>query len=440
MFSVLLFLLINFLNLSIKIENIALGALIVVYFLYLSLKIYRLKQEKMLLFFILALFLYLYSSFFFNIGHDQAVEGTFFLRKFFNQEIVNKIYKILYFNLVGINISLLVPIKMIKAKIFFKEKENKIIYQIYIILSFFYLNILSYQIYRVLTQGRMYLYTRDINIPMKIIEFLFYMFMILVISSNYSLKKNIKILKIVLLFSILEIFLGARAGFANKIFLLLWFYNEKIKKISINIILVCSILLLLIFSITSYFREGGSLNIINLIKAQGGTIGIIGHYLENKEELDKMHKIPYIFSFLVSGFQSIYGVIFGKIINYNSQEAVNIITSSGQQLSYVVNKDLFFRGFGIGSSYLIEMYDFCQELGIVFFSFLQSYIIRFGELNYKFLSKKVKIFFVMFFLEYLFIPRGGYLGISILRYLVILLIYFFFIFICCLVKKQEFVE
>jgi oligosaccharide repeat unit polymerase len=99
---------------------------------------------------------------------------------------------------------------------------------------------------------------------------------------------------------------------------------------------------------------------------------LVNYYLDNRENLPKP-KIGYIFEPLVFPFN--YLMHREALAQGQSEEVVRIRENLNHRLTYHISRDYYLTGGGLGSSFVLEMYEF-GIVGVLFFSLLFAMLVN----------------------------------------------------------------
>lgn len=392
--------------------------------------------------------LFLFSLFIFQYGRlvllpllfNKEITISWFRYYEFSQETVKFIYKILFYNILGILFGMLL-FKSTKISKIYKKKElspkTKQIFFYILIICFVFFIINNFLFLKIFYSYGGYLnYYLGVEIPkvnifIRITSAVFYPLLIILLAYYHENKKD-KYLLYFLFFSTNFIFSlkGARSPLFSSVFILFYLNVKKFKIKNLIVIFCCCSCLIMSLGFFSNIRReeieknfGIKERVNEFILSQGITGSFIG-LLKDKPELFE-RKVPYIFS-----------SILGKKIN--SREDKNILLPGNinldTQMSARSNYSMFKNGYGMGGNYIIEMYDLGKTFGILILSFIHTYLSLYffqnlNKFNYYF---KVLLFFVLDY--YFLIPRASYfpnifnikLGYIVFIYLIILIIDKFF--------------
>lgn len=170
-----------------------------------------------------------------------------------------------------------------------------------------------------------------------------------------------------------EILLGNRAMFGAFMLYYFWyyarFYNpQPIRK---KYVLLGGVLILLIFQIMQFMRDGGdfdmaSLSLTSFLKGQATSFYILPIYIQNASSIQY-----YLYPFILYPIIGVFSGYTGQSI-----EALQHKCGVGHQLIYTVSPDYYLNGGSFGSSNIVELYDlgvYGVIIGAVFFSCMLYY-------------------------------------------------------------------
>jgi oligosaccharide repeat unit polymerase len=227
--------------------------------------------------------------------------------------------------------------------------------------------------------------------------------------------------------------MGSRIVFCSNIIAVIYFYSVFYKK---KIVLKNAfILFVFIISISIYvaysrdnktIQNDAMLDLISLFfYSQGNTISVPLIIIEMGNKIP-YHHYPFIFSQITVLFLKQLYPTAGQ-----SQIALEKYNLTGHILTYMLAPESYYRGNGIGSSVLGEMYDCGGFLGIIFWSIILAMLFKF--IKNKILERNIYILFCWFVLNAIIVsPRSallkffGDIPYIIASLFLILLINFFF--------------
>ena len=116
---------------------------------------------------------------------------------------------------------------------------------------------------------------------------------------------------------------------------------------------------------------------------QGGSVKLIGYVKEYESKLPKTNK-TYLFGPVISFFNN--GIIGRRIFNTiqykgNTIESALYTNNLGSTLSYIVLKDYYINGVGLGTQYIAEVYADFKYTGVFLFNIFLGYLI--AKLNFR---------------------------------------------------------
>ena len=193
------------------------------------------------------------------------------------------------------------------------------------------------------------------------------------------------------LFTILLIFVlladGKRGPGITFLIVSLWYYLLY-KRINFNLIRVLggAIILFLVLIIIGTFRyKGGkeieSYSILDFIYKQGVSVQVVSYSIKYSDKID----------------YSLFDLIFGKIYKISNVMIMKITGNNpdlslfsrahkykifSSYISSIVNPDLYIKGFGIGGSYIAQLFSVGKEFGQIIVGFLLG-------IGYSFLDKLI---------------------------------------------------
>lgn len=236
---------------------------------------------------------------------------------------------------------------------------------------------------------------------------------------------------------------GGRGNFLAMLLtvIILKAYLYPRKKISIKNIVFLSGFSVLFGYIVNLYRSGYEILKFDLIKIcseflrdQGISLLVLMQFLDFSNEV-KNNGIPFLLApiadfFLSIKYKEIYSI--GQ-----SEEYIKIVKGIGSQLSYVLNKELYLKGQGVGGNFLAEFYEFCglKDLAVILLSILLGIFIPF--LFEK--LKKTKIGIILLFLNLgfiIYIPRSSIFRLDYSLTIRIILLYYTYLLFEKMLKKE----
>ena len=269
------------------------------------------------------------------------------------------------------------------------------------------------------------------NIIIRLLSAIFYP-MLIIAFSYFSRNRKVNFILCLLLlvsnfcFSII----GSRSYIIGATFFIIYYlyinFDMKLRIKKLGSILILG-LILIVFSqyfanyrMNEKFQETNYMKILkNFIYEQGITGTFLG-LLKDKPELFQ-RGIPYILSSITG--ENVFQTKEGYEVAVKSKN-INLIV----QMSARSNKILFLEGAGMGGNYIIEMYDFLEEKGILFLSFLHTYVSLYLFSNIKKFNFEKRIFLNYILLNgYFLIPRVNFFPNIFSKRLVYILLFYLFI-------------
>jgi hypothetical protein len=163
-----------------------------------------------------------------------------------------------------------------------------------------------------------------------------------------------------------------------------WYYffsNDK--KIKVLLILIFTPLILLILILIGYLRFGIStydnvtFNIAEFIYSQGVSINVISYAIKFDATI-----VYNLFDLIFSKIYQFFDIMYYKSIGISPD--LSLVTRAekykiySSYISYIVNSPSYRNGFGIGGSYIAQLYsvgkEFIQLLGGIFLGYTYSFI------------------------------------------------------------------
>ncbi|MFU2047867.1 O-antigen polysaccharide polymerase Wzy [Avibacterium gallinarum] len=363
--------------------------------------------------------LFIYSRFFLDLWHLLPYDiryQTRFIHNYFSNETIKETIITYIISIMGLMSGFLVVDLSNKKTIKKNSIQEKFIYKIglcFLILSF---PGLIYKMFSLINQtnefGYLSLYKMN-NPPglIRIIEFTSYKFYLLgvslLLSCNLNKKQFFFLSTLMITISGIYLFLGKRAELGISIIFLIWYwfsYLYKKKKMNIKLSLLILFVLIsfsFIFQYINYSRSHSETNentkdisIVSFLATQGVSGIVLPYYIEYKDIIDK-RAYPYIIAPIVDRI-------------HRGGANIDIINNTNYlsyKLTYAISPDAYLNGEGVGSSYIVELYEsgkISVFLGMAFLGMLVIFIEqRKNTLYIKYLS-------LLFLMTLLFLPRGEF--------------------------------
>jgi oligosaccharide repeat unit polymerase len=239
---------------------------------------------------------------------------------------------------------------------------------------------------------------------------LFFLGYLIFIAGAPDLKTFRKFTYIFLFIMILDSLKGSRSTVMFPILFYFWYLSERygvdsrkqFKKISI--FFICAFILSFIY-IQQRSGLKNKMDVLTLVKSipQAATsTELLNLYIENKEYLPKT-QVGYIFSPIIFPY---YYILNREILQSGQNyDAVKLRGSLNHSLTYFLNADYYLSGGGLGSSYIVEMYEF-GYFGVLFFSALLSLLMGF---LYSGSNVRIIVFFTYIIAIHIMVmPRAEY--------------------------------
>ncbi|GAB1482746.1 hypothetical protein MASR2M78_15620 [Treponema sp.] len=204
----------------------------------------------------------------------------------------------------------------------------------------------------------------------------------------------------IFIYFLITILSGGRSDAYTFIIMLFYFYNTYYKnKFNPLVIFILIFFLILLSQIIESFRQNiFSFTFINVFNnflwQQGSSLNLIQYSIEYKNRL--IDGSFNLFASYIEPFTS-------HIINNN----YTLLTSKrlANKLSFLVNPDMAIRGYGLGLSFIAEIFLSLNYLGLVLFSFLLSKLL----IIFNYFSDKYRLVLIinLFILPLIFfLPRS----------------------------------
>lgn len=245
--------------------------------------------------------------------------------------------------------------------------------------------------------------------------FLYTLFLPLAFSIKFKRIKTTKLLILfLLLISLLDSIKGSRAAFIRPVFFCFWYYytffsNKKIALLK----LLPYVSLLLFFIIYMVMTRGGGEfklehleEIPNLIfYHQGISFNVIVLFFQFKEQFIYPSRW-----YILTPITSFYDYNFNKAV-FGGERNLDMLKHSfsvDYKLMHAVNSEMFLNGYGLGGSYMIELFALAGIFSVILGSVLVGYLLVWFDKNVT--SKISLIIFSWYFVNHvIFFSRGTYL-------------------------------
>ncbi len=306
-----------------------------------------------------------------------------------------------------------------------------------------------------------YLINVDINPIIKIGNYLYFGFALAYLACKPSKKEMwLVLLSFILVDGVIQLFIGKRMEIAKSILFIIWYITiyykmdkNKIKGGYLILFVLIGAIMIVVFWAVERLRAGAQLSnngIISIFEkfftSTGGSDSTIANCINKQSEFNKPGYVYYFSPIWEAVLENPFMSEIRKILGYEVQEAVSqgeeylvLHDSFSHWLSYLVNSELYLKGYGMGSSYIAETYLAFGVFGVFVFSLILGVII--SRLHQNGLSGKLfKDSVVLFFVMVLFgLPRSGPFGwaLSFIYFIASMIIIRFCIFIFSIKKGEK---
>ena len=285
-----------------------------------------------------------------------------------------------------------------------------------------------------MNEGYLSFYSREsiVTAPFfsRLSWYLYTLFLPIIFAVDFGSKKKTKLLIALLLaVSLLDALKGSRAAFIRPLMFCFWYYYTFYSEKKINILKLLSILgALLFFTMFMLIYRNDAKVDINSFKiisdlvfySQGISFTFIALYFQFQDQI----LYPTRFYF-ITPITSPLQYIFDKDV-FASGRNLEMIKSTfniDYKLLYAINPKMFFDGYGIGGSYMIELYAIMGILTVVLGSIITGYFIVWFEINILRKGKTWLVIFGWYWVNHiLFFSRGAF-GLNLLNIFLTFLIF-----------------
>lgn len=418
--------------LSLDLESLNTKKWFEIYFLFVILQSYYIHYKiqddwknisNLFLFFFL---FFLGSRFIFDLFSNQydVCYFEFFLGRYVDVDIVNRSLLNLILAVCGYNIGAICYniyndrrykyIDYLHLDSIVSKREIYVLLAIGVSFKLYY----SYQVFQaMLTYGYLQLflegYEIDRNLLMMFLESFYEIAVFLIISKNGRL--NMIEIGLVVFYTVLSLATGQR-GFAMLSVVFILFYSYKLRRVKLKLssIILIGLLLVSISEVVSAIRGGKEMDIVSMADTMLGffygqaiSITVLVATIDYDKYidfsfLDLFGHIRYLLDYYwnILALQS-----FSHVDNLALQ--ANVYKWYGQYISCLTNPRMFYNGYGLGSSYVGQMYavgkETMQVLGGVFVGFLVEFI--YSALHSSHLLKRFWAFHALTIV--IFLPRAN---------------------------------
>ncbi|HHD2587635.1 TPA: O-antigen polysaccharide polymerase Wzy [Clostridium perfringens] len=461
-FSIIIGLIILFFNINFSlVENNKLFIdkiyIIILYFINIIIILYKNKiknrQFTIILAFNLAFGLFLISNIILDLLNINLFGKTFFFTQYeFNLDIKLKILYILEIALIGMNLGdFLFDVYSLKKKLNLKEinvkKSNCFEYFGTIIFFTSYIATL----YKIIVtskfsinNGYLALYASKgmltFNPIINLLDTFTYIGLALILTFSNKYKKIYLVSSMYIATLLIELISGARAEVFTELLILLVFFSIKLKnKLKLKYIVVIMLILIFVGQGISYSRtnrEVEGLNAVDKIsdffEEQGNSYTVLGYTIEHENSFSKEYKKICVFKPIINTIK--YNILKFPINIGNNFETANEFSTLTYKLSYIVNENLYYKGYGIGNSFVAEVWLGYGLFGVFIACLILSTFIKWLDYNSE---KKFLIMYLMIIIgpKILLMPRGGYF--DFVPYLIRPILIYFLIYILYKIKFNK---
>ena len=346
----------------------------------------------------------------FGIGNLRQTE-------FFTSHVLNS--SILSRTLLNVNLSLMFFFSSIFFFSFKKNPKIKVVslkFHRYInislvLLSPFMLAFTMLKIQFIIDYGYLAYHLGEERIPFQtILKFISSIYIVLftIILSSKIISKKIFWVSFVLLF--LVFISDGRRGPALILILVLMLNLQSLNNYKVRLtklfIIVPIILAIIIIVRSLRFNSSLDLDIISLLYGQGISLQTVSYAIEYESS------IHYSLLNIVDSFFRTLSVLYNKIIGIENDLTLSSKVSEykiySTYLSYIVNSKLYFSGFGIGGSFISELFSIGREYVQVLGSFIIGFIFN-RSINYNNSSNSVflRAAYLLILMSLVYIPRDN---------------------------------
>ena len=212
---------------------------------------------------------------------------------------------------------------------------------------------------------------------------------------------------IFLLVSFFDSLKGGRANIAIPfLFIIWWSYFGYLKKISFTVASIFAVTIGIFFGWLGSARLGDSVDIgsagLSFLASQGNSPVVMAFRELYDSEFSQFSQFSVFSNLLIPFYYIFYPGLFDMP---QSEEIVNIAGGLKHVLTYVVDRQYYLSGGGLGSTYLAELYEF-GLLGVVLGSILVGYSFRLFD---RMLFNRALCFFSYFLFSHIFLlPRAEF--------------------------------
>lgn len=276
-----------------------------------------------------------------------------------------------------------------------------------------------FDLQQVLNEGYLALYSRENIIVAPIFSrlswYLYTLILPLVFCIEFNNKFKTKLLIVfILMVSLLDSIKGSRAAFLRPLLFCFWYYYTFYSNKKINLLkLIPSIFLIVFFTIGMLFKRTGQDvtleqlgSVFELIFYQQGiSFTVVAFYFQFESAL-----LYPTYLYILTPITSLLQYVFNKDVfaSGRNYEMIRQTFNIDYKLMHAVNSDLFYKGYGLGGSYMIELFALLGMVSLIVGSVLVGYYIIWFEQNVK--SKTGLIILGWYFVNHIvFFSRGNYL-------------------------------
>jgi hypothetical protein len=254
---------------------------------------------------------------------------------------------------------------------------------------------------------------------------------LMVLCSYPSRRKYIFASVIFLLYSLMGSLKGARGEFITYVITVIYIYQKFYhKKVSLyKIIIVLSFIIVFSIVIGSSREKSGNNSdgiapdnlLAYFLYGQGNSIGSPLTVIEASGQF-KNQQFPFIFSQLVYPYFSILYPNKGQ-----TQNLLEKYNDLGSITTHYLSPTAYFNGFGVGRTFIAEMYDFGGFFGVIFWSIILALLILKTEKGFLY-NRWCVIFYFGVIKTIIYLPRNVFFVLlETIPYLVIIIFLHIFI-------------
>jgi hypothetical protein len=243
---------------------------------------------------------------------------------------------------------------------------------------------------------------------------------------------------------IFELLVGKRGTVITQLLVLMWFFAVVYRNFfSIKSLVLIAIIIITLSQLVLMFRGGASLLLLqSFLHQQGVSVQVLGYVVDRNISERYVFKSTDVFRPVVQRVDRFTYKITGETYSLNPVERMNKYNNYSMVIANDVDSNKFQLGFGIGGSYLAELYLIWGLWGIVIMNFILGFFLaRFEYIACR--SRLSLAISVLILPSIIYLPRGyllNFLNNSFSHLILILFVFGLYYLLKSKSKRREVIE